>query len=147
MSQAPNVPEEVLRQIAAGAASVRAAGEALTIRIKAYETWLSKLPGRVEASCIISQDDDGEGCTCLSLDKEGKEWSLSLRRYADAMERLVDRKFLRDASIHEKAWAIEFFPKLLTSIITAQQRMVNHATSSVSSFDAFAKSIGMKEGE
>jgi hypothetical protein len=147
MAQLPNIPEDALRQITAGAASVRAAGEALTSRIKAFEAWLGKLPGRVEASCVIGTDPDGDCHKYLSFGREGKEWALYTYDYVEHLEEISDRKLLRDASISEKAWAVGHFHDLLAAMVTAQKSIVQSAAQSVSTFDAFAKSIGLKGGE
>jgi hypothetical protein len=146
MAQPPNIPEDVLRQIREGAASVRAAGDALTSRIKAFEAWLGKVPGRVEASCVIGTDPDGDCHRHLAFGREGKEWALYTYEYVEPLEEISDRKLLRDASISEKAWAVTHFQDLLAAMVTAQKSIVDNAARSVSTFDAFAKSIGLKEG-
>src|SRR5207253_1594432 len=134
------------RRISDGAAGVRSAGEALTNRIKDFEAWLGKLPGRVETHCSIESGED-EWDTYLSFEREGKEWSLYTYRFNESFESISDRKLLRDASINEKTSMIKHFPDLLKSMVTAQKSMVDRAKESVSTFDAFAKSIGLKGGK
>jgi hypothetical protein len=146
MTQEP-IPDNVLRKIQEGAAGLRAAGIALTNRVKAFEVWLGKLPGRVEASCLIGTVEDGSYRSYLSFEKEGKEWSLYTYDYYEHSETVHDRKLLRDASIREKTIAIDLFPRLLQAMVKAQRSIVDDATQSLSTFDAFAKSIGLKEGE
>jgi len=146
MSNAPIIPEDVLRSIREGAAGVRSAGEALTIRIKAFEAWLGKLRGRVETSCSIGGDADGEEITYLSFAKDGKEWALYLYEYNEGRECSSESRLLRDASINDKAWAIDHFQDLLKAMVISQAQMVGRAASAINSYDTFAKTIGLKEG-
>ena len=147
MSSHPDFSPDVLRQLSDGAASVRTAGDALTKRVKAFEEYIAKLPGRVPAACVMATDCQGQLETYLAIDKDGKGWSLEVYEcHVSDDEGVHNRRLLRDCSIHEKASAIEWFPELLRAMVKAQRLMVARATRSASTFDEFAKSIGMKEG-
>jgi hypothetical protein len=147
MSFDPGVPDDVLRKIKEGASEVRSAGDALNARIRAFEEWVAKLPGRVETTCTISSDADGENSTILNLKREGKEWTLYRYEWNEQMEHASDYKPLRDASVLEKAFAVSQLPKVLTEMVTAQKSMVEQAQRSTREFDTFAKAIGLKVGE
>lgn len=138
--------QELLRQIEAGASEVRATGDELTKRIKAFEEWLSKLPGRVPASCRLFSSRDDQLDTFLSFDKDGKTWLLYVINYHVPYEEEISRTLLRDASIDTKAWAMRNFPELLKSIAKRQRELVKSAKESITQFEAFATEIGLKEG-
>lgn len=72
MSKESKKPQEILRLIKDGAGNVRTAGEELTSRIRAFEAWLGKLPGRVEAECELWSDDYGQFASYLSFERDGK---------------------------------------------------------------------------
>lgn len=148
MEDAPIIDGGILKQLQDAVPAVRAAGDALTTRIKDFEIWLGRVPGRVATSCDLStHPDDPDWVTRLGFFRDGKEWSLYLYDFCEGMDEVRNRRLLRDASIAEKTEAIRQFPQLLKGMVTSQQSLVQWANRAVGDFDAFAKSIGMKEGE
>jgi hypothetical protein len=139
--------QEVLHQIESGANEVRATGDELTKRIKKYEAWLNQLPGRVPASCVLSHSDEGDVEERLSFQKDSRAWALHIYTYDNRDESVSDQMLLRDAPIHTKTIAMLQFPALLKAIAESQRSLVSFAKSSMADFDAFAASIGLKEGE
>lgn len=143
-----SIPEtEVLRQIQEGAGDVRAAGTALAERIKQFDAWLNRLPGRVYASTEISSSPDGIESTHLSFSKDGKAWSLFLSDFDSVQEEFSNRRLLRDASLDEKATAVACFPLLLREMAESQKRLVARLKLTADEYDVFAKRVGIKEGE
>lgn len=148
MADSRSKQEEIVKQLQDALPDVRAAGDALTARIKEFELWLSKLPGRVAASCVLyHHPDDEEWTTELTFHREGKEWAFYLMDCCDARFETRNVRLLRDASISDKTSAMKAFPRLLEDMLMSQQRLVSGAAQATSEFDAFAKAIGMKEGE
>jgi hypothetical protein len=104
------------------------------------------LPGRVHASCEISCDEAGEVAQRLSLDKDGKDWSLYVYTHFYRTDETSDAVLLRDAAVSTKAAAVAKFPALLDAIAQHQQAIVEYAKTSAANFDSFAKAIGLKGG-
>lgn len=142
----PKTYQELLRKIELGAGDVRSTGDQLTSRIKAFESWLGKLPGRLPAECILKDEDDEEFATFLSLIKEGKSWTLYVITYFLPDGSVTNRIPLRDAAIQTKVLAIETFPQLLEALAERQRNLVDCGQKSISKFDAFATEIGLEEG-
>lgn len=142
-----DISKDVVKQIEAGAASVRAAGDMLNDRIKRFEDWLSRLPGRVEAVCQINSESDGSQTEHLSLAREGKDWRLSVYWYDHGSGDTHSEVLLRDAALERKMGAVTGFPSLLEAISKKQKFLATYAADAASEFDKFAEAIGMKGGE
>lgn len=138
--------QEVLRQIAAGASEVRAAGTELAERIKQFEAWLNKVPGRVEAQVEVYSDPNLPTSNRLALRKDGKGWSLFLYTIDLTDFEVSNWRALRDASLEDKIEAVRFFPQLLTAMADAQKALVAMLNETVKEYDGFAKRVGIKEG-
>jgi len=82
----------------------------------------------------------------LSFAKDGKEWALYLYEHNEGHECSSESRLLRDASINDKACAINHFQDLLKAMVISQAQMVGRAASAINSYDTFAKTIGLKEG-
>lgn len=144
MSEQLEISPDLLKKLERGAAQVRHAGDALTKRIRAFEEWMSGLPGRVEASHRISTN--GPCSTHLAAEKNGKEWRLTLYDFNEYDGETQNERLLRDASVADKAAAIFSLPELLSAMAKQQEFLASFAAESAQKFDEFAKTIGMKEG-
>ncbi len=133
--------------IQANSADVRHAADELTRRIKTFEAWLSRLPGRVESSCLIYEDEARGVVATLALERDGKEWALYFQESEVGSDRVISSTLLRDAAVITKSLAVRRFPELLAAIPKQQKLIVSMANDSVKEFDVFAKSIGLKEVE
>lgn len=138
--------QDLLRVLETGATDVRSTGDELTRRIKAFETWLGKLPGRVPTSChLYDFDPAGEIEKRLSLGKSGKSWSLFVFDYDNRCEESSEHVLLRDAPLSVKIAAMRKFPELLRAIADSQRSLIEDANKSISEFEIFAAQIGLKE--
>lgn len=143
----PSLPD-LVKEIEAGTEHYRAAATELTKRIKVFEAWLNKLPGKVPASCYENEDPEGDFVFELSLERDGKQWSLYHKVLFIPDESTADSGgLLRDASVEKKARAMRMFPELLKAIREAQHNYIEHSVKVASEFDDFAKSLGIKGGE
>lgn len=136
---------ESIKQIESGAKEVRDAGEALSTRIKTFEDWLNKLPGRVSTQVKINFDGDSNH-TYLRLDKYGKGWLLEVVQVIDELDQQESSVPLRDASLDLKILAVKYFPQLLERMVVSQKGLVASLQQTTAEFDAFAARIGMKGG-
>lgn len=149
MSQAGKTSEDVLKQMATGADSIRAAAADLARRVVAFEKWLNGLPGKTRTEHVLFNGPNTQE-ECLSFEPDGKVWSLYLYTREDAQDEgwyINDRRLLRDASIEDKANAIGAFPDLLTEMVRQQNTRVDTAKRAAQSFDEFAKMLGIKEAQ
>lgn len=148
MAKKQQSPSEVVQEIEKQAKEVRRAAAALSSRIKAFEKWLTELPGRVTAICDEPDDPEERTSFNVSFRKEGKEWALYHFLYDDEFGReLSEPSLLRDASLDVKTRAIRMFPKLLSAVRDAQEAKIKQADELSAEFDEFAKEIGLKEGQ
>jgi hypothetical protein len=143
----PESPKDLLDLIQANGQHVRAAATDLTNRIKSFEAWLMKRPGRVAVSCVVGTDQHGEREDCLAFERVGKEWALVVFTYLPQHNARIDELLLRDAPIETKTWMITFFPKLLEEFARRQEDVVKRARESANLYDNIARSFGIKEGE
>jgi hypothetical protein len=138
--------KEVLQDIESGAKDVRTAGTELAERIKQFEAWLNKVPGRVRAKCEIGSDGDGNHTTYLCFAKDGKGWSLFRYVWYNERDEGSDWTPLRDATLDEKLVAVAAFPRLLRAMSEAQREMVGRLRETTTEYDQFAAGLGIKGG-
>lgn len=138
--------KELLQRIRENGSSLRSAATELTNRVKVFEAWLGKLPGRVSASCILWTDDDKNIETRLTYTKHGKEWALLLIDYEVERDRVVEEVLLRDAPISAKVNAVPYFPRLVEDYAKRQVTVAALAVAVTQEFDEFAKQLKLGEG-
>ena len=139
-----NIDDSILR-IREGAKLVRQSGDAVTNRIRMFEAWLNKLPGKV--STCIALPSNGEISTNLSFYKKGGEWVLGLHEEdcRDLGEQ-TDVRLLRDASLDDKLYAVTYFSTLLAKFADTQRKVSDQATAASGKLEDFFKKIDLKEG-
>ncbi len=138
--------QQVLQEIESGADEVRSAGTELANRIKQFEAWLNKVPGRVRADTELSSNPNGLESSMLCFSKDGKGWTLYLYDEHHGSDESRNWTPLRDASLDEKARAVDAFPMLLRAMAVAQRQLVDRLKRTTNEYDDFARSIGIKEG-
>lgn len=146
------MPDESLRvpalvpEIEKGASELRAAATELSERIKKFEAWLNRLPGKTPASCSEAYDNEGRYSFCISFERDGKDWQLVHYVFDDLDESTSGSTPLRDASVETKVRAVSMFPLLLQQMAAMQKAIAESARRATQQFDDFAKGIGIKEG-
>jgi hypothetical protein len=118
-------------------------------RVLAFEDWLNRLPGKVEATHWIHADngnphDDTAMYFGLHFARSGKRWTLSYAYQAFCDDSTPPWQQLSDADVETKIRAVKGFPHLLESLTHAQEKCIKKLAETHEAFDAFAKSIGMK---
>lgn len=145
MSDPTSNVEAIIAQIRQGAKTVREQGDAVSNRVRLFEAWLNKLPGKVSARvCIHSDQFDG---VYLALDKFAGEWGLAILEvnFSDPDEPRTVR-LLRDSSLEEKISMMKLFPDLLKEIASRQGVLAEQAKVASTNFDDFARRVGMIGG-
>lgn len=135
---------DVRARIAENAQAVRAAATELTKRIRTFETWLSKLPGRVTAE--VCTDDDGDWQTYLAFRRYGSEWALVVYDYHPSGNE-TDLQLLRDAPVETKVRMVNYFGGLVEAFAKRQVEVAKLARESSRTFDVIVEPLGIKEGE
>ena len=137
--------DDPLLKILQGAQLVREKGDALTNRIRMFEHWLNKLPGKVSTEVTIESDESGEE-VILSLAKRDSLWLLEVYDYNAQHDIRSSPRLLRDATLSEKVVAVAKFPSLLKQLAEQQRSIAARAAEATTEFDGFAKSIGLMRG-
>ncbi|MCG8405528.1 MAG: hypothetical protein MI923_10060 [Phycisphaerales bacterium] len=123
----------------------------LSERIKAFEEWLNRLPGKVEAvewEAIPDLNAPPVVLLGLRLHRSGKTWVLSYdySRFNESHS-IRDWTLLSEASVNIKIDAVKIFPSLLKKIVSEQNEKIKELQSVHNTFDDFAKVIGMTAKE
>jgi len=153
-------PQEVLQSIGTNATAVRNAATGLSECIEEFQTYLSKLPGRVEAECFgVHPDAESlEQAESMSLvlrfHRDGKGWRLSWGSYYDQYhndpDHSVEFKPLDTAPVKIKVAAVKMFPNLLVAIELSNEALVKKIEEAKAEYRSFADSLDnrkrLKEG-
>lgn len=130
----------------AGNAEIKQASAGLNDRLRSFEEWIAKVPGRVGAEAWI---DDPEGPAeskfGLQLARAGKTWRLEYcyfhEEFGDPSE--LGWAPLLDATMNAKLAAVDALPSLLDKMQEAQGALVTRIQEANAKFDTLAKSVGL----
>lgn len=129
-------------------ATVKRLTDELTNRIRRFEKWLSKLPGRVE-TLITMPDPDGDDDFQVALRalRSGKTWVVE---YAYVFQNDWDSltwSLLGDAGVRLKVHAVSQLPRLIDEMVDSQECLVRDIGKAALRFDDFALRVGMPDTE
>ena len=141
-------PTEIVASISQNNSEVRNAAAALTERIRHFESYLSNLPGRVDAKALGPHPDAYPGSSlalCLRLSREGKDWAISWATFNldidDPDEEPREWRLLIDAPLKIKKSAVYIFSDLLLAIEKSQAVLVKELNEASANYDEFAKTL------
>jgi len=146
MSKSPDEHKQILREIEQKSDEFAKRACELSECIVAYENWLNRLPGRVQADAWLSLDEQTDNAFGIQLARQGKRWALSFAYGVMDSDEQGEWRPLVEASIEDKLIAISMFPKLLEAIREEQVSKIERVKSTQAKFAEFAKAIGIQPG-
>jgi hypothetical protein len=141
-----------IQRLKDGSAPIKIKTRKLTEQLASLEHWLSRLPGRSEASTWTTVDDDPSGLTEFGVrsERSGKSWRLMFAySRADEQAEFVSWKAIDEASLDEKLMAIRLLPALLESMTDAQVELGKSLDSANATLETLIDHISreVKEGD
>ena len=142
------VTSEVLKAIEFGSGKLNKLATGLSKRIEQFETWFSKLPGKVDT--IYSIDDpDGTPNSELGfrVHRFGKRWILSHGYGQYGIWEGTTWTPVAEASLETKLLAVSIIPQLLANVLNAQEHLARRLEQAHAEFDSFARLMGIDQTE
>lgn len=146
MSGDSRSPASILDSISKKSAKLREHATALTERIKFFEEYLSKLPGRVDTEYFgthpdaVTLEEKKAMQFSIKLHRSGKSWALSYSTFSLATgdpDSTTEYKPLIDAPLKIKIAAMRLFPDFLAAIGDHQDQLVHEIAGATADFDQF----------
>lgn len=129
-------------QIASEHDAITSAADALTKRLLAFQSLISKVRGRVEATVYEELKDSPEMFLGLRLAREAKEWVL---KYSVSQLEEEDPDIswmpISEASVKLKINLVGLFPRLLLSIVESQAELRKQLDGAVASVDELCREL------
>jgi hypothetical protein len=150
-----HAPSKILEAIGQQAVEISEAAADLSAKIVMFESYLSRIRGRVEAVSICRHPDDydkDQVSLYLEFCKQNSEWKIMWARidwnnFNDWIPR-DHLKPLKDAPLKIKVYAVSSFPELLESIKDRQGYLIAEVKEATTCLDEFLASLPpAKEGK
>lgn len=143
---------DAMKRLAAHQAALSAQADRLNDCIKTFESWIGRLPGRIETYLWLpdpnpKQDPPVVFELLVCLRRDGKDWRLFYAFWEIGEAEEPELTPLREASIEIKLYVVPQLDKLVVEMAKQQQLLTERVSAAVSTFDDMAKQVGIaKEG-